>query len=544
VVKQCGVGFGSLAFAAFLSLPGPGYAACHGPKALSDQLQAHPTTDNAVLMGSWFAGHKQFECAVITFRGALKRDPGSAQLHYLTGLALLGEERTADAVSEVRESSRLDPQVIKPHLLLATVYDQSGKYDEADQEWRAALAIDPKSNQALEDFSASLLRRKDYADVIGLLTKAPRTEKLAIHLSQALGELNYLNQAAAVLTEALQQSPDSLDLPKAMTVVLVKMHQYEQAATLAQTTADAHPDSMDAKLDLFRILVLTSHYDQARPLAPKLLAWHPHDPDILYLCGIIERIDGKLELAKAHLQESVALNPDFFDSRYHLGVVLVLSHEWKAAEEQLEKAIVLNSPVPEVHFELAKALRGLGQTERAMQEVKKYQDLKKAEETSLEASAAAGQGDKALDDRKISVAVQRYREAVDKEPGNPIYHYKLSVALRESGDAAGERAQLEETIKIDPRVAAAQNELGFLFARAGDGNGAVEHFRLAIQAAPQWTDPWINLAGELAVMGQYADARAAVAKALALDPSNAEARELNDQLAHDPAAQSTPPPGN
>jgi tetratricopeptide (TPR) repeat protein len=541
VVKQCGASFALLVVAGFFRLTAPAHAACNGPKALVDELNTRPTTDNAILLGSWYANHKQFDCAVLTFRAALKREPKSPQLHYLTGLALTSEEHAEQAISEVQESARLDPRVIQPHLLLATLYDEAGKQDDADREWHTALAIDPKSEQALEDASASLLRRKDYPDVIGLLSKAPRTEKLAINLSQALGQLNYLNEAAAVLTEALQQSPKSLDLPKAMTVVLVKMHRYEQAIDLVQTTADAHPDVMDAKLELFRILVLTGHYDRARPLAPKLLAWHPHDPDVLYLCGIVERIDGNLPQAKAHLQESVALNPNFFDSRYHLGVVLVLSHQWKEAEEQLEKAIALNSPVPEVHFELAKALRGLGETERAAKEIQTYQDLKKTAETALEAASAASQGDKALQDGKAGDAAVRYREAVEKEPGDAMYRYHLSVALRENGDTAGERAQLDETIKLDPRIAAAQNEMGFLLARSGDANGAIEHFRLAIQAAPQWADAWINLAGELAATAQFAEARSAVAKALTLDPNNAEARELSDQLARDPAAQPASP---
>jgi tetratricopeptide (TPR) repeat protein len=541
VVKQYRASSALLAFAGCFVFTASAHAACNGPKSLVDQLSAHPTTPSAIQLGSWYASHKQFDCAVVTFRAALKRTPQSAQLHYLTGLALLGGDHAKDAVAEVQESARLEPTEIKPHLLLATIYDQAGKADDAEQEWRKALAIDPKSEQALEDFSASLLRQRKYAAVIGLLGKAPRTEKLAINLSQALGQLNYLDQAATVLTEALAQTPDSLDLPRAMTVVLVKMHRNDQAVKLAQTTADAHPDSMDAKLELFRILVLTSHYDQARPLGPQLLASRPHDPDVLYLTGIIERVDGNLQQAKAHLEESVALNPDFFDSRYHLGVVLVLLHQWKPAEEQLEKAIALDSPVPEVHFELAKALHGLGEADRAAQEIKTYQDLKKTQENSLEASSAAGQGDKALRDGKVADAVVRYREAVEKEPENPIFKYKLSIALRESGDAAGERAQLEETVKIDPKLAAAQNELGFLLARAGDGTAAVEHFRLAIQAAPQWTDAWINLAGELAATGHFAEARQAVTKALTLDPDNAEARELRDQLARDPAAQQSGP---
>ena len=96
-------------------------------------------------------------------------------------------------------------------------------------------------------------------------------------------------------------------------------------------------------------------------------------------------------------------------------------------------------------------------------------------------------------------------------------------------------------MKLDPKLAAAQVELGYLLSRSGDTIGAIEHFRLAVDAAPGWVDAWINLAAQLAVGGQYADARKAVATALKLDPENAQAKRLRDRLAQDPAAQQARP---
>jgi predicted TPR repeat methyltransferase len=64
---------------------------------------------------------------------------------------------------------------------------------------------------------------------------------------------------------------------------------------------------------------------------------------------------------------------------------------------------------------------------------------------------------------------------------------------------------------------------------------------MAVQDAPAWVDAWINLSGELAEAGQFAEARNAVQMALRLDPSNALARKLSDQLARDPSAQQANP---
>ena len=86
-------------------------AACAGPQQLTANLRTHPTTENAIQLGNWFAGHKQFECAADTFRGALKTHPESAQLNYLEALALVESGHSGSAVLLLQNSIRLDPDV-------------------------------------------------------------------------------------------------------------------------------------------------------------------------------------------------------------------------------------------------------------------------------------------------------------------------------------------------------------------------------------------------------------------------------------------------
>ena len=226
-------------------------APCNGPQALMSIMQARPTTENAIQLGSWFASHQQFECAVQTFRGAITADPKSAQLFYLEGLALEGWGHHPEAISALKESTRLESDVIKPHLMLAHLYDQAAQHDKAEEQWKQALGLDPKSVPALEGLSAELLARQDYIDVVALLQNAPRTERLAINLAQALGVLNYLDDADKVLTEALQASPGSVPLASAMTVVLVKQLRYQDAIDLLQQTVQKNPGNQEAEVELF-----------------------------------------------------------------------------------------------------------------------------------------------------------------------------------------------------------------------------------------------------------------------------------------------------
>jgi tetratricopeptide (TPR) repeat protein len=543
VVIRGGAGVALIVLAGGLGLAARAHAECSGPAALVAKLKAQPTTDNAVVLGSWYASRNQFDCAVATFRRALKTDPKSAQLHYLTGLALLGGRHPAEAVPEIEESARLEPEVMKPHLLLASIYHEAGKEEAAEQQWHLALKIDPSSEQALEGLSGALLERQAYPDVIMLLRDAPRTEPLAINLSHAFGELGSLNDAETVLKEALQLHPESIALTKAMTVVLVRMHRNADAIKLVKDTAAKYPNDVDEQIELFRVLVLLSEFEQARQMEPKLLAERPHDSEVLYLSGKLENAEGNPDQALVHLQESVAIDPNNNDSRYILGVVQVQLHQWKEAKENLEKAIELEIPLPEVHFELAKALRGLGETDRAAQEMKTYQEQKKSRDARMAAESAVALADKDMKIGKTDEALAKYREAIASVPNDAAYHYKLSVALRKSGDVEGEQVQLEEAVKLDPKLAAAQNELGYLLSRSGDAKAAVEHFRLAVQSAPAWPEAWVNLGAGLASIGNYPEAKQAVSRALSLDPENADARALSDQLARDPAAQKAGPGG-
>jgi tetratricopeptide (TPR) repeat protein len=342
--------------------------------------------------------------------------------------------------------------------------------------------------------------------------------------------------AEAVLKDALQTYPDSLPLAQALLVPMMKQHQHEDAIKLLKATLDKHPENTDLQVQLLGLLVLGQHMDEARELGSKLLVKLPNDPQVLYLNGLALRSDGDNDKAKDLLEKAVVLRPDFTNFLYELGSTLVLMKQWPEAKQRLERAIDLGATQPEAHLALAKALRGLGDTQRATEEMAKYQQIKKDSETVLEAAEASAQGDQLLETGNVSEAVAHYREAIEGQPANANYQYKLAIALNRAGDAAGERHALEEAVKLDPRLPGAQNALGYLMSRDGDANGAVAHFRATVEAAPGWTEAWINLAAELAVTAHFAEARQAVAKALELEPANAQAKELSDQLARDPAA--------
>ncbi len=237
-----------LADAAFAApAASPAKPACAGPQQLVAILATHPTTENAVLLGSWYASHNKFSCAVDTFQAALKREPSSAQLHYLTGLALFGGGHEPEAIAQIQQATRLDPTVIKPHLVLAELLDRAGKNADGEEQWKQALAIDAASAPALEGLSTDLLLSKNYAAVIKLLDPAPRTEPLAMNLARAYGLIDSQEQAKQALADGLKVTPKSLPLARALAAALVRQHRFEDAIKLLNQALVDHPNDPDAE---------------------------------------------------------------------------------------------------------------------------------------------------------------------------------------------------------------------------------------------------------------------------------------------------------
>jgi tetratricopeptide (TPR) repeat protein len=86
-------------------------------------------------------------------------------------------------------------------------------------------------------------------------------------------------------------------------------------------------------------------------------------------------------------------------------------------------------------------------------------------------------------------------------------------------------------VNINPNLALAQHQLGYLLFRSGQYDVAEEHYRQAVRADPGFTQAWISLAATLATKSKFLEAKEAVAHALRLEPHNAEALEMQKQLA-------------
>lgn len=510
-------------------------ARCVPPLALQTKIPV--TAETYIQLGNRYADQKQYDCALAAYRAGLKLMPQSANLYYLVGLDLLRKGNFSEAIEPLQRSIELRSDVLKPHLLLATALEQLHRPSEARKQWLAAVNIDPHSERALDGASRNLLSAGDPASVISLLGSTDiSNEDLILDLASAYEKVDAGDKAIVVLEKGSQKIPSSV-IRQELVKALILQRRFQDAAKIAKEMMQSHPKNARVQELYLHVLVSNDDEQLARPLAAKLLKTEPHDFLVLYLNGLLENRAGNYATARNHLQEATALNPDSYDCHYQLGFALSQLGDLHAAKAEYERALALGAFQPQVRFEYAKVLRKLGETQLAAQQLMLYQKEAKAMANRTAAAIKVGQADRELASGNAKGAAALYREAAAVQPDDAMIEFKLSVALEKIGDRTSEIEVLKKAIQLDPKMAVAHYQLAYLASLQGDFTLAEEQYREAVQAAPRYVEGWIGLAATLATESRITDAQKAVESALHIDPKNANAIELQKELAN-AAAQS------
>jgi tetratricopeptide (TPR) repeat protein len=508
-------------------------SSCVASPELQARVSAKPVADTYTNLGDWFAQRKQFDCAAGAFASAFRLQPTSASVAYLWGLSLSSAGENEQSIVPLKEAIRLDANDIRPHLVLATVLDRINKTVEGEAEWRKALAIDPQSAVALDSLSRNMVDQKNYTSVISLLDKPGmelnRTAVQSLNLGMAYAGGAQLDKAAAVLREGLNNNEDSLPIANELAVVLMLLGRGEEAYSVFDLALAKHPEDQPTQI-LYLHTLVNSKSNRAFDYSRKLLSAYPDQWEVLYLAGVLESRKGEYEQARVHLEHSIFLNPKYYQSQEMLGVVLSGLGDLPAAKQHLDQAVALGDDQPEVQYQLAQTLKRLGDTANAQEKLRIYQQLKKTRSDAIQAAGKSEMGDQAIAEGNPSQAASLYQEAIDIKPNEPLLYYKLSEALEKTKDLAGEKVALQKAIQLNPNLAEAQNQMGYLAARAGNLAEAEGYFRVAVRVSPSNVVAWINLAATLASDEKWQDARQALGHAIEIDPNSAQARQLEQAL--------------
>lgn len=186
--------------------------------------------------------------------------------------------------------------------------------------------------------------------------------------------------------------------------------------------------------------------------------------------------------AVIQLKNALQQNPNLAEARFLMGSALLESGDFGGAELELRKALELKHPVDAVVPQLARAMLGLGQAKKMIDDLKDItlssNESQAALKTSL-SSAYAALGHKDDAKRLLSEALV----------ASPEYEPARLVDIREtiaSQDISGAKAKIEAVLTKNPRSAEAMLIKGALLATESNAAASLEQYHKAIEAKPDF----------------------------------------------------------
>ncbi|MEQ9110660.1 MAG: tetratricopeptide repeat protein [Rhodospirillaceae bacterium] len=120
-------------------------------------------------------------------------------------------------------------------------------------------------------------------------------------------------------------------------------------------------------------------------------------------------------------------------------------------------------------------------------------------------------------------ALQMLAQAVDVEPGLAAAHYNLGWVRERVGDISGAITAYQSAVTLQDPYPVAWNNLGLAFERAGEAAAAADAFQNAIDQFPAFSMAHNNLGALRAAGGEFHAAAQAYGTALSANPDNIDA---------------------
>ncbi|MGE5232501.1 MAG: tetratricopeptide repeat protein [Acidobacteriota bacterium] len=234
------------------------------------------------LLGQAALDRRDFRTAVAEFQEALRGAPDANRLHYLLAMAWRGLGDSARAADELGQAGPVGVRPRDPmrdeiesqrkgervHLARGKTAYRNGRYAEAAEAFRAALAARPESVEARVDLAAALVAQGERATAIDLLRAAagidPRDGTARLNLGVLLVEAGAYAEAVPHLRAAVAALPADAEAERTLGRALRESGQLEDALAAYTRATALDPGDEAGRLGEAETLVRLERYSAAR----------------------------------------------------------------------------------------------------------------------------------------------------------------------------------------------------------------------------------------------------------------------------------------
>jgi tetratricopeptide (TPR) repeat protein len=417
-------------------------------------------------------------------------------------------------------------------------------YSPADREVVLRYAEKGENDSANLDQALKLVQRAEQ------LSSAERMMEDYLILSAHYWFKGDTNQVVQYANQGIMSKSDNPRVKAHMFIYLGYTYESKSPA-MAQSyfkqAAQIDPDFYKGHYESGRILFLDRKYSEARAPLKKALNLNPESADIYGMLGQMLYGMDQYEEAAESLGKALAMSPQ--THWIHLELGNTYFYGLKKREEggrYYQQAVSKGGSDPAAHFGLALYYRYKNEYKKAAEHLKKamkldYRNLRYKRELE----------DMNSEKHEIAKGIQKYQQAIAKNPGDPdpvtqlgrFYQrwgkfeqaeeqYKKAVQLAsivkipEAPVANPDSDQpAEPPVKEPSKVPEYANHLGWFYLNDKKYVQAEQAFKTALKIDPKYTEAQFGLGKAYESLKQYDLAASYYDKTVALDPKHEAAQE-------------------
>ena len=389
--------------------------------------------------------------AVNTLQAVLKNDPDNAVAHYQQGLAFDQLGNSSRAESEWRDAVRLRPDIVEAHRALAGIAIHRSDAGALAQEADQIIAIQPAAPDGYLLRAVAEIDRKQFSTadeyIKRSLEKEPNNPAAYVQLGNLRMAQNQPADAQRAYQQALDQDPNSTDALGGVLNVDLIQKQPDRAVATVKTQLARYPKNVGFHIMLGQLLMeqkkdlagAEQEFKQASDLDKK-------NSEALVKLGLVQSERGATDQALQTYLDGSKINPKEIAFYLLAGGIYESRQDWEHAKQQYQKVLEIQADNPLASNNLAYVMLQQGgnvDVAFAMAQTARRQ-------LPNNPSSADTLGWAFYHKHVYTSAINLLKEAVKKEPDNPLFNYHLGLAYAKSGQAGLARQQLDRVVKIKP----------------------------------------------------------------------------------------------
>ncbi len=403
-------------------------------------------------------------------------------------------------------------------LRQAARLDAEQKCGEAERFYQQALAQGPPSPALLNNLGNHYLLcgdpEKARASFERLVKINPRHANANLQLARLAADRH--DGARAI--EYLAQVPDSQPATRMLRAEALHWAG-KPAAALAMLDGVEREAAAEPRLEYLYGITCARIGAYARAVAAftAVLIQHPDDFDVLFNLGRAAARAKLYDRALRALDVAAKLQPGNVDVLMELAGVSAATGDYARAIYLLAQAKKLAPGRPEIPLAMAHAAQAGEYYGDAALAYDDYLRLKPGDD--------AARRDRALvygfTSSRQAEGLRELTQYVQKHPADPLgYHDLAQLTWRDHPQQALDA--LGAAVRLDPKLAAAQIDLGWLLNRMGRTAEAIPHFQKAIGINPRDSRALSQLGAAYISLDRAGDAEKVLRQALAISPDDPE----------------------